>query len=73
MSYKSTYVSGDWLALCDVCGRKYKASKLKARWDGLMCCNADWEIRQPQDFVKAKADIVDTPWSRPEPEDEYLP
>ena len=28
------YKSGDWLAICDSCGRKFKASQLRERWDG---------------------------------------
>ena len=52
MSYIPRYDKGDWIADCDVCGRKYKASELTQRWDGLMCCDDDWEIRQPQDFVR---------------------
>lgn len=73
MSYKPSWVPGDWLALCDVCGRKYKASKLKQRWDGLMCCSDDFEIRQPQDFVRGIADVMKTPWSRPEPSNYFIP
>lgn len=73
MSYTPSYSSGDWIALCDVCGRKYKASKLLERWDGLMCCSDDWEIRQPQDFVKAVADQIAVPWARVEPENEFVP
>lgn len=73
MSYKPSWKPGDWLALCDVCGRKYKASKLKQRWDGLMCCSDDYEIRQPQDFVRGVADVMKTPWSRPEPSNYFIP
>lgn len=73
MSYKPSWKPGDWLALCDVCGRKYKASQLKQRWDGLMCCSDDWEIRQPQDFVRGVTDVMKTPWSRPEPSNYFIP
>lgn len=71
MSYYVRYDKGDWEALCDVCGRKYKASKLKQRWDGLMCCPQDWEIRQPQDFVRGVPDPQLVPWVRDEPQDQY--
>ena len=73
MSYTPRYDSGDWIADCDVCGRKYKASQLKQRWDGLMCCHQDWEIRQPQDFVRGVADNQLAPWTRPEPTDSFVP
>lgn len=72
MSYKSFYRKGDWNAICDVCGRQYKASELKARWDGFMVCHGDWEPRQPQDFVRGVADTIKVPWSRPEPADYFL-
>jgi hypothetical protein len=72
MSYTPSYKKGDWIAMCDVCGRKYKASLLAQRWDGLMCCTQDWEPRQPQDFVRGQTDIMKTPWSRPEPDDTFI-
>lgn len=43
---------GDWNAICDVCGFKFKASKLKKRWDGAMVCDNDWEPRHPQDLMR---------------------
>lgn len=72
MSYTPRYDKGNWIADCDVCGRKYKASELIKRWDGLMCCSDDWEIRQPQDFVRGVADTQIAPWLRPEPEDQFI-
>ena len=72
MSYNPNYSNGDWLVICDVCGRKYKATELRQRWDSLMCCSDDWEIRQPQDFVKAIADMQAPPYSRPEQEDVFI-
>ena len=72
MSYIARYDKGDWIALCDVCGRKYKASNLKKRWDGLMCCAHDWEIRQPQDFVRGIADTQIAPWLRSEPANSFI-
>lgn len=59
---------GDWNAICDVCGRKFKASELKERWDNAMVCTNDWEPRQPQDFVRGVPDGQAAPWVRPEPE-----
>lgn len=72
MSYRSTYDKGNWLAVCDECGRKVKASSLRLRWDNLMVCPRDWEPRQPQDFVRAKVDIQAVPWSRPEASDTFI-
>ena len=73
MSYTSRYDKGNWIADCDICGRKYKASLLTERWDGLMCCPDDWEIRQPQDFVRGVPDTQIAPWLRPEPPDYFIP
>jgi hypothetical protein len=73
MSYLSRYDKGNWNALCDVCGRQYKASSLQQRWDGLKVCKDDWEPRQPQDFVRGVADQQAPPWTRPEPQDSFIP
>lgn len=64
---------GDWEAICDSCGRKFKASKLKQRWDGLMVCQQDWEPRQPQDFVRGVPDPQLVPWVRDEATDAFVP
>jgi hypothetical protein len=66
------YDRGDWDAICDVCGRKFKASTLRKRWDNLMVCSYDFEMRQPQDFVRAIVDKQTVPWSRPESSDTFV-
>jgi hypothetical protein len=45
---------------------------LQKRWDGLMCCDDDWEIRQPQDFVKGQADHQIAPWLRDESSNNFI-
>ena len=57
---------GDWNALCDVCGFKFKSCDLKKRWDGLYVCKEDWEPRHESDFYKAPKEDPSTPWQRPE-------
>lgn len=59
---------GDYNAICDSCGQKFKFSQLKLRWDGLYCCtvNRCWEIRQPQDYVRGVMDRQAVPISRPD-------
>ncbi len=64
---------GDWNATCDMCGKKFKASMLKARWDGAMVCEYDWETRQPQDFVTGVPDTMQPPWTRPMPAPDWAP
>ena len=72
MSYTPTYKAGDWLAICDVCARKVKASELRKRWDGFMVCAADWEMRHPADFLKIRSDTALPSWTRPEPTDVFV-
>ena len=72
MSRARGYRSGEWKALCDVCGTTFLSSELTKRWDNLMVCAYDWEPRQPQDFVRASVDKMAVPWSRPEPSDTYI-
>jgi hypothetical protein len=72
VSYQSRWDSGDWITICDACGKKYKASQLRKRWDGLMVCSYDFEIRQPQDFVRGAVDKIAIPWARTEASDEFI-
>ena len=72
MSYHPTYQRGQWLVICDSCGRQYKATQLRKRWDGLMVCDDDWEPRQPQDFVRGVADFQAPPYTRPEASDTFI-
>lgn len=41
---------------CPVCGKEYRASEFRRRWDGLWVCPKDYEERHPQDFVRARPD-----------------
>ena len=66
------FVAGQWNAICDVCGQKYKSGDMKKRWDGLMVCHNDWEPRHPQDFLRAVPDRQAVPWSRPRTEDIFV-
>lgn len=61
------YKSGDWNITCDVCSKKIKASRSYRRWDGLIVCQDDMEMRHPQDFVRAKQDKISVPFTRPIP------
>lgn len=63
---------GDWNAICDECGFKFKASKLRRRWDNMMVCPADYEQRHPQDFVRGKSDRQKTAWNRSEATDVFV-
>lgn len=47
---------GDNKSCCPVCGKEYRASEYRKRWDGLWVCPKDYEERHPQDFLRVKAD-----------------
>ena len=66
------YKKGDWNAICDRCGFKFKASELKREWTGLMVCPRDWEPRQPQDFVRGVVDDASVEWTRSESLDTFI-
>jgi len=54
---RSYYKPGDYNVICDRCGGQYKRSECAIEWNGLLTClRGCWEIRQPQDFVRAKED-----------------
>jgi hypothetical protein len=66
------FILGDSNAICDVCGFKHKASQLRKRWDGAMVCRADFELRHPQDMIKARPERNNVKDARPEPEHRFL-
>lgn len=66
------YRPGDHWKVCDVCGFRYRASETRKRWDGLMVCEADFEERHPQDFVRGRTDRQRVPDPRPVPTDVFV-
>ena len=68
MSYVSNhwYKPGDWNVICDVCGFRFKSSKLRKRWDGLMVCDKDFEHDHPQKYIRVTETNQAAPWTRPE-------
>lgn len=69
---RNYYVSGSHNLICDVCCKKIKASEAKQMWNGLIVCPEDFEMRQPQDFVKARQDKITVPFTRPRPTDVFI-
>jgi hypothetical protein len=63
---------GDYNAICDVCGRKFKFSRLRQKWDNTWACEQDWEPRQPQDYLKGIKDNMSVPLSRPDPPNLFI-
>lgn len=66
------FLSGQWNAICDRCGFKFKSSELKKDWQGLMVCEEDYETRHPQDFIRVRTEKVLPEWVRPRPSDVFL-
>ena len=64
---KDHAVLGNFNAMCDVCGFKFKGSELRRRWDGFMVCSQDYEQRHPQDLIRSIPDRQSIPWARPAP------
>jgi hypothetical protein len=60
------YKEGDYNAICDQCGMKYKASTLRMTWDNLFSCPQCWSPKHPQYFVKGLPDHQTVPISRPD-------
>lgn len=74
MGHIGYYKPGDNNAVCDRCGKPFKASQLKKTWDGLWVCERDWEPRHPQDFVRGVKDDPHVRISRPWPKtDAFVP
>jgi len=63
---KRYYKPGSWNAVCQVCGFTHKSDELKRRWDGLMVCEDDFELRNPQDLIRPPKDDSSIPWASPE-------
>jgi len=40
-----------YYVLCDQCGGKFRAKDCYNRWDGLLVCKEDWELRNPQETL----------------------
>lgn len=70
---RTTFQSGKWLAICDICGFRFHNDKLKKDWRGLMVCKQDWEPRHPQDYIHGVEDRSAPPWTRPESTDIFIP
>ncbi len=68
----SFYKPGSWNIICDVCGFKFKAEKVRKRWDGLMVCKSDYEGDHPQKFLRVREDSSSVPYVRDEPEDQFV-
>ncbi len=58
VSLNPGYRPGSHWSLCDFCGSQFRAEELRLTWDGFYACNDDFEVRHPQDFLRAKEDKI---------------
>lgn len=65
------FKSGSWNVHCDVCGFKFKSDQIKKRWDGLMVCEADWEMDHPQKYLRVGEDRQSVPFVRKQNDDTF--
>ena len=68
----TSFKAGDWNAICDRCGFKMHASKLKKTWDNFMVCGRCWYPRHPQEMLRGVKDDQTVPFSRPEATDTFI-
>lgn len=63
---------GRWNVICDVCGRKFKNTDVRKRWDGLVVCDKDYETRHIADFIKPNVEHNNVRDARPEQADVFV-
>lgn len=63
---------GDWNVICDRTGFKVKYSSARKEWNNLIVRNQSWEVRHPQDFIRAVKDVQAVPMARPRNTINYL-
>lgn len=66
------FKDGDWNSVCQQCGKKFKFSKLKKQWDGILACPKCYDYRHPQEFVRSKPDKQNVPDTVVEPTDTFI-
>jgi hypothetical protein len=71
MGHANFYKDGSNNVICDQCGKKYKAEKLKKQWDGLWTCKRCWDYKHPQESVRSIKDEQKVNLSRPESTDVF--
>ena len=69
---RNYYKHGEYNAICDVCGFRYKSSDLIRRWDNAYVCKKDFEVRHPQDLIKVRNRTHIPSWTRPETTPQFI-
>jgi hypothetical protein len=52
------YIAGSHWANCYLCGFAARSEQLRKTWDNKWVCEADWNPRQPQDFIRVPAEKI---------------
>ena len=61
------YVKGEWLVICDMCGRRRYQSECRMNYNNLIVCSDTcWEPRHPQEAVTGKGEDTSVPNARPD-------
>jgi hypothetical protein len=63
---------GEWKVVCDVCGFQFPSGEVKKRWDNLIVCKKDWEMRHPQDFLRQRPENTTPAFVRSPPADVFV-
>jgi|FLOH01.1.fsa_nt_gi hypothetical protein len=61
------YEPGNNWIICDECGRKFRRSDARKRWDGALVCINDWEEQHPQELVRGISERIAVADPRPVP------
>lgn len=59
---KPTKWPGNWKVTCHVCGFWFPSGEIKKRWDGLLVCPKDFEVRHPQTLIKVHGETEVPPF-----------
>lgn len=66
------YKPGTWNCICAVCGIQVKSDAILKRWDGVLVCKDDFEVRHSLDFLRVKTERGSIPFTAPEPTDAFV-
>jgi hypothetical protein len=72
-----SYIPGDNYMTCDICGHKFRASKMRRQphglWKGLWVCPNDYDDYNPQfEDIRLPSEKIVPDKVNPEPESEYV-
>lgn len=71
--HADSYEPSSWNVICQRCGRKYKNYEVQREWTGLIVCKETcFELRHPQDFVRAVIDDTSVATHSPPPPDAFV-